>query len=96
MAGFESFIAEELRSVGISKNTFTNRESERNYTDLKDMPYCETASYPDFHTNVTSQALVAWSRHERNAEIGLPPTAITEYDVSLGVIAARLHVGKPV
>lgn len=96
MAGFEPFIAEELRSVGKFNITSTNGELERSCTDLKDMPYCETASYPDFHTKVTSQALVAWSRHDRNAEIGLPPTAITEYDVSLGVIIARLQVSRTV
>ena len=43
-------------------------------TYLKEMPYWETASYPDFHTSVTSQAFVAWSLHERKAETAFPPT----------------------
>ena len=38
------------------------------------MPYCETASKPDFHTSVTSQAFVACRRQERKAETALPPT----------------------
>jgi hypothetical protein len=38
------------------------------------MPYWWTASKPDFHTRVTSQAFVAWSRHERKAETAFPPT----------------------
>ncbi len=41
---------------------------------LNVMPYCETCSNPDFHTSVTSQALVAWSLQDRNAETELPPT----------------------
>lgn len=41
---------------------------------LKETPYCATVSYPDFHTSVTSQELVAWSLQERNAETALPPT----------------------
>ena len=32
------------------------------------MPYCETWSKPPFQTKVTSQAFVACSLHERNAE----------------------------
>ena len=43
-------------------------------TYLKEMPYCETASYPDFQTSVTSQAFVAWSLQDRNAETAFPPT----------------------
>jgi hypothetical protein len=43
-------------------------------TYLKEMPYCETASYPDFHTKVTSHALVAWSLQDRKAETAFPPT----------------------
>lgn len=41
---------------------------------LKEMPYCATLSYPDFHTSVTSQALVACNRQERKAETAFPPT----------------------
>lgn len=41
---------------------------------LKEMPYWATLSKPDFHTRVTSQALVAWRRHERKAETAFPPT----------------------
>jgi hypothetical protein len=59
MTGFESFITEELRSVGKLVAIFTIGKSGRRNAYLKDMPYCETASYPDFHTSVTSQAFVA-------------------------------------
>lgn len=38
------------------------------------IPYCATFSKSCFHTSVTSQALVAWSRHDRKAETALPPT----------------------
>lgn len=37
-------------------------------------PNCDIASKLDFHTRVTSQAFVAWSRQERKADIALPPT----------------------
>lgn len=47
---------------------------DRMETHLKETPYCETASKPCFHTKVTSQEVVAWSRQDRNAEIALPPT----------------------
>ncbi len=57
-------------------------------THLKDIPYCETASKPDFQTSVTSQAFVACSLHDRNAETALPPT--TQYMfLSLGAIIGR-------
>ena len=46
-------------------------------THLKEMPYCATASKPDFQTSVTSQALVADNRHDRKAETALPPTVAT-------------------
>jgi hypothetical protein len=46
-------------------------------TYLNETPYCDTASKPDFQTKVTSQEVVACSRHERKAEIALPPTAHT-------------------
>lgn len=42
-----------------------------------EMPYWDTCSYPDFQTSVTSQALVAWSRHERKADTVFPPTEHT-------------------
>ena len=42
---------------------------------LNEMPYWATLSYPDFQTSVTSQAFVAWSRHDKNAETAFPPTA---------------------
>lgn len=42
-----------------------------------EMPYCETCSKPDFHTSVTSQALLAWRRHDRKAETAFPPTEHT-------------------
>lgn len=38
------------------------------------MPYCETASNPDFQTSVTSQALVACNLQDKKAETALPPT----------------------
>lgn len=78
MTGFESFVAEELGSTGMYVSTQTNGRLKCSWAYLKDMPYCETASYPDFQTNVTSQALVAWSRHDKKAEMGLPPTTMTE------------------
>lgn len=53
------------------------KRSLPNLLDLKEMPYCDTASKPLFHTSVTSQAFVAESRHERKAETALPPTAHT-------------------
>lgn len=56
---------------------------------LKDIPYWATASYPDFQTSVTSQALVAWSLHERNAEIWFPPTDRIR---SLGGLGAIVEV----
>jgi hypothetical protein len=43
-------------------------------THLKEMPYWATLSNPFFHTSVTSQAFVAWSRQDRKAEVPLPPT----------------------
>ena len=43
-------------------------------TYLNEMPYWATLSKPFFHTSVTSQALVACRRHDRNAEVPLPPT----------------------
>ena len=48
------------------------------WTYLNEMPYWATLSNPDFHTSVTSQALVAWRRHDRNAETALPPTIHTQ------------------
>ena len=44
---------------------------------LKDIPYCDTCSYPVFHTRVTSQAFVAWSLQDKKAETGFPPTVTT-------------------
>jgi hypothetical protein len=38
------------------------------------MPYWATASYPDFHTKVTSHAFVACNRHDKNADTAFPPT----------------------
>ena len=56
---------------------------------LNEMPYCETVSKPLFHTSVTSQALVADSRHERKAETELPPT-IHDFFVSFAILARRV------
>ena len=49
-----------------------------------EMPYCATFSKPDFHTRVTSQALVAWRRQERKADTALPPTAGRERESARG------------
>lgn len=46
-------------------------------TYLKEIPYCATCSKPVFHTRVTSQAFVAWSRHDKKAETEFPPTVTT-------------------
>lgn len=48
------------------------------------MPYCATESKPDFHTKVTSQALVACSLHDRKADTALPPT--THEVISFGAM----------
>lgn len=48
------------------------------------MPYCATASKPLFHTNVTSQALVADNLQERKAETALPPTVTRQSNVANG------------
>jgi hypothetical protein len=47
-------------------------------TYLNEMPYWATLSNPFFHTSVTSQALVACSRHDKNADVPLPPTVDCE------------------
>lgn len=52
-------------------------------TYLKETPYCETASKPDFQTRVTSQEVVACNRHDRKAEMALPPTAQTCFSSQL-------------
>lgn len=54
-------------------------------THLKEIPYCDTVSKPDFHTSVTSHAFVAESLQERKAEIGLPPTVTTRVSGSVMV-----------
>ena len=43
-----------------------------------EMPYCDTCSKPDFHTNVTSHAFVACNLQDKKAETALPPTAHTD------------------
>lgn len=53
------------------------------------MPYWETCSNPDFHTSVTSQALVAWSRQDRKADTGFPPTEITFISSQLAMVGGR-------
>ena len=69
MTGFKSLVAKELGSVRTVRPCPSMRVGGKSSTYLKDIPYWATASYPDFQTSVTSQALVAWSLHERNAEI---------------------------
>ena len=44
---------------------------------MNEIPYWCTASNPDFHTNVTSQAFVAWSLQDKKADTALPPTTHT-------------------
>lgn len=60
-------------------------------TYLNDIPYWATLSKPDFQTRVTSQAFVAWRRHERKAETALPPTARCQlqFDVKVGCSGAQ-------
>ena len=41
---------------------------------MKEIPYCDTDSKPDFQTRVTSHAFVACNLHERKADTALPPT----------------------
>ena len=76
MAGFEALGAEDLRPVQMSATECENVESGDGEKSayLNDIPYCDTASKPDFQTSVTSQAFVACSRHERNADTAFPPT----------------------
>lgn len=57
---------------------------------MKDMPYCATCSKPDFHTRVTSQALVACSLQERKADTGLPPTK----HICISSEAAMINAGE--
>ena len=71
MAWLESFIAEFGRPETESVRLVEHQEGE---TNLKEMPYCDTASKPLFQTSVTSHALVADSLQERKAETALPPT----------------------
>ena len=73
MQWFESFIAKEFRPSLISVMPRKMRPGKGG-NHLNVMPYCETDSNPDFQTSVTSQAFVAWSLHERNADTELPPT----------------------
>ena len=70
----ESLVAEKLRSASWVSICSSSTEEICSY--LNDIPYCDTASKPDFQTRVTSQALVACSLQERNAETALPPTTI--------------------
>ena len=59
-----------------------------------DMPYCATDSKLDFQTSVTSQALVACNRHERNAETALPPTRMQLADMVLGFAGKKRNVDE--
>ena len=74
MPWLEPFIAEQLGPVGMTVSHTFNMRILKSLAYLNDIPYCDTDSNPDFQTRVTSQALVACSRHERNAETALPPT----------------------
>jgi hypothetical protein len=66
-----------------------NRQDGATY--LNETPYCDTASKPDFQTKVTSQEVVACSRHERKAEIALPPTAHTVRRSILRCVKSEAH-----
>lgn len=75
MSGLKSFVAKLVgsrRSVSDTIPLSFILPSLSTY--LNDMPYCETFSKLLFQTNVTSQAFVADSRHERKAETEFPPT----------------------
>ena len=50
------------------------------------MPYCETASYPDFQTKVTSQALVACNLQDRKADTAFPPIEMIRSRGGLGAM----------
>ena len=92
MARFESFVTKELRPVEERiRNGLLASRQDQSHTYLKDIPYCDTASYPDFHTRVTSHALVAWSLQERKADTALPPTMI--YFLSLSAMTVLSHLG---
>ena len=71
MSWFKSLIAEQFGSV---PDLAASPQGRRQRTYLNDIPYCATASKPDFQTKVTSQALVACNLQERKAETALPPT----------------------
>ena len=58
MTWFESLIAKKFRPEPYVKRLQAHNPSD-DHTYLNEMPYCETVSKPDFHTNVTSQAFVA-------------------------------------
>ena len=81
MSRLESLIAEnggpEGVAVSIEDATTESWIVDRRDTYLNEMPYWATCSKPDFQTRVTSQALVAWSLHDRKAETGFPPTEQT-------------------
>lgn len=65
-----------------------------------EIPYCETDSKPFFQTKVTSQAFVACSLQERNAETALPPTmhgtiSLNSHNQRCGQAAAHQRVNIP-
>ena len=86
MARLEALIAKEFGPVtSIRLPVLCMGGDGKGIAYLNEIPYCETESNPDFQTNVTSQALVACSRHERKADTALPPT--TQYLLALRTMA---------
>lgn len=81
---FEPFVTKLSRSANWLENCFFLARTNRK-THLNDMPYCSTCWKFDFHTRVTSQALVAESRHDKNAETALPPTIQNRFSSMCGV-----------
>ena len=79
MTGLEPLVAEDTgsRDHKLGVETTVGEEPLSRGSYFMEMPYWDTCSYPDFQTSVTSQALVAWSRHERKAETAFPPTEHT-------------------
>lgn len=89
MSRLEPFIAKQLGSAGRISSCSGNFRG--NCRHRNEMPYCDTASKPDFQTSVTSQALVACNLQERKAETAFPPTARNRVSLScLGMAISNL------
>lgn len=90
MTGLEPLVAEDTgpRDQMLGAETTERGGPQPRGSYFMEMPYWDTCSYPDFHTSVTSQALVAWSRHERKAETAFPPTEHTLISSLSSVVSA--------